>query len=213
MNFDAAGRPIDASGQETGLGYDASARMNAGVLPGTDPTTARTLIDLHNERMAGGSYGGGSYGESFMEKGHYLGNGVDPMDVSYAKWLREELSDVVLFVPRILGSTPPRGSSRPMTVPDRLRALVAAPFLFVGTTFKALVGAPFALLYMISHRIVYPTARLIWPVLKWLLILWLAVTVAGGLFLFFGGVEWLKANTSPETEQMLWEWVQRMRGR
>lgn len=42
-------------------------------------------------------------------------------------------------------------------------------------------------------------------VLKWAVIIQLVLFVVGSAILHSGAIDWLEANTSPETERMLWE--------
>jgi len=51
-----------------------------------------------------------------------------------------------------------------------------------------------------------------WKVVKWILIIYAPFFVLSNLILHFGGIEWLEANMSPETEQWLWEKTKWLRG-
>lgn len=136
---------------------------------------------------------------------------------TFPRWLYERLADALNFLPCVLWTKPVRGSSGPAGFWTRVMLVARAPALWILTPFKAAVYAALASIGLF-FQIILPfglrwTFRILWKILKWVLLIQISLFVLVYAFEFFGGLEWLHANISPETERLLWEKTEWMRGR
>lgn len=211
VKYDRMGRLTNADGTSLDPKEGAFIDAQAGVVPGTDEFTRRRVIDDYKSGTGLHSPYAGLNPDN--PHGGALPYEERPLFEGFSEWFSERVDSAVKFVPRVFGSMPARGRNKPMTAPERAWALLLLPFVMAMTTIKAVLYAPAAAVsFSVSLCLALleggwllltgALKRLAKP-LAWIVVALVVCAFAAEFILDAGVVEWIRANTSLETERML----------